>query len=80
MSERSSGATGVCPAFGKAQFPSPAAAERRRKQLKINRDDRLEVFRCKYCKLWHLGHGRARLGKESLRRRPRNDWRREIEL
>jgi hypothetical protein len=86
MSHINAGVRGMCPMYGKAQFPSPAAANARRKQLKRKRNDPLEVFRCVHCKHWHLGHGghreERRLERKQMakRREPRRDWRKEIDL
>ena len=47
---------GICEATGKLAFATPQAAERRRKELKRSRDDRLSTYRCARCGRWHLGH------------------------
>lgn len=46
----------ICHRTGKKQYPSPAAADRRRKVLKRRRNDRQSVYRCPHCRHWHLGH------------------------
>lgn len=83
MSGHSTGAVGICDAFGKAMFPSPELAHRRRKILKIARGDGLEVYRCPHCRLWHLGHGhdeRRKKLKQERKKGSRKSWRRELGL
>ena len=46
----------LCPRTGKKMFPSPRAAETRRKTLKRKRNERLASYRCRHCGRWHLGH------------------------
>jgi hypothetical protein len=47
---------GTCPATGKQQYASPSEAEKRRKEIKRLRDERLSAYRCQQCSKWHLGH------------------------
>lgn len=45
---------------GKVPHPNPQAAARHRDNLKRRfGDGGLEVYRCQFCKRWHLGHGKA---------------------
>ena len=46
----------VCHVTGKLKYDSPRAAEKRRKTIKVTRDERLSAFRCPHCRKWHLGH------------------------
>lgn len=43
----------------KRRYPSPSSAERHRAGLqraRRNRNLRLRVYRCPFCKYWHLTH------------------------
>jgi hypothetical protein len=51
-----------CPRTGKLSFPSPQAAEHRRKALKQRRNERVSSYRCVFCHRWHLGHSDFRKG------------------
>lgn len=46
----------ICRRTGKKMFHSPVVAERRRKDLKRKRNERLSSYRCRFCRKWHIGH------------------------
>lgn len=44
-----------CRISGKVVYHSPESAKKRAKEIRRQRDERLNVYRCK-CGKWHLGH------------------------
>lgn len=57
----------MCPKTGKKIFRTPEAAERRRRLIRRNHDDRMHSYRCEHCKYWHLGHGSKSILDEERR-------------
>lgn len=54
----------ICAKSGKKIFRTPEDAERRRRLIRRNHDDRLHSYRCEHCKFWHLGHGSKSIQEE----------------